>query len=126
MLADQSGIVVPRLLVGCRWRMWVNSKNLVSTEAWVNMNMQVGHFLECCLADRVPKTDPFMRKRRCNRASNPRKCRHKRSADRRLELSHVGNMVAGNNQCMAGMELPKIYKCHGKVILKHNAGRQPA
>jgi hypothetical protein len=106
--------------------MRVYSQEVVSYEAWVNMNVQVGHFLKRCLPDRMPKAKPLVRESGCHGSGNTRQRRHQGRSNPALKLPHVRNVLTRYNQGVARVELSKINESYREFVFVDYAGRLPA
>jgi len=84
----------------------VNTQDVIADEAWMNVYVQVGHFLKGRLTDRVPETQALIGKRTAHRASHTRHHGHERGAGSVIELAHIPEMPPRNHERVAGVVLP--------------------
>jgi hypothetical protein len=106
--------------------MRVYSQEVVSYEAWVNMNVEVGHFLKRCLPDRMPKAKSLVRESGSHGSGNTRQRRHQSRSNPALKLPHIRNVLTRYNQGVARVELSKIKESHREFVFVDYAGRLPA
>jgi hypothetical protein len=106
--------------------MRVYSQEVVSYEAWVNMNVQVGHFLKRCLPDRMPKAKSLVRESGCHGSGNTRQRKHQSRSNPALKLPHVRNVLTRYNQGVARVELSKIKESYREIVFVDYTGRLPA
>jgi hypothetical protein len=103
---------------------WINPQNAILFESRMDVNVKMRNLLESCFTNGVPETQSFIRE--CCRDS-PRYAgerRHEGSATRFIQLSHITQVLARDDEGVAGVKLPKIDKGHGQLVLKHHADRE--
>lgn len=92
----------------------------------MDVKMKMTHFLERRFTDGMPEAQSFVRKCRRDGARHAGERGHERSPTGFIQLPHVMEMLARDDQRVAGMKLPKIDKSHGQLVLENNAGRASA
>jgi len=70
------------------------------------MYVQVWHFLEGCLTNRVPQTQALIWKSTTDCASDTGDHGHQCGAGTVIELAHIVEMWSRNDECVAWVELP--------------------
>lgn len=121
-MAKQRRVVIPRLLIGRRRRLWINPQNAILLESGMDVKMKMRHFLERRFTDGMPEAQSFVRKCRRDGARHAGERGHERSTTGFIKLPHVSEVLARDDQRMAGMELPQIDKSHGEFVLENKAG----
>jgi len=72
----------------------------------MDMDVQVRDFLKCRLANRVPQTHALIGKCTANSACDARHHGHECGARGVIELAHVVQVLPGNDERVARVELP--------------------
>jgi hypothetical protein len=92
----------------------------------MDVKVKMWNFLERRCTDGMPDAQSFVRKCRRDGARHARERGHERSAPGFIKLPHVTEVLARDDQRVAGMKLPKIDKSHGELVLENNTGRATA
>src|SRR3954467_488638 len=72
ILSKDRSILISLLLVRCRWWTRIDLQDVIISKTRMNVNMKMGHFLKCRVADGVPETQALVREYDADRTSDPR------------------------------------------------------
>lgn len=106
MGAQHRCIRVERGPLRIRRQLRVDAQDVIADQAWMNVYVQVRHFLEGRLTDRMPETQALIGKRAADRASHASHHGHERGAGSVIELAHIPEMPPWNHERVAGVVLP--------------------
>src|SRR5690554_6690806 len=103
--------------------LWVDAQHAVTCETRMHMYVQMRNLLTASLANGVPQAQPLIWKRGAHCPGDARDHGHERRAGSIIQLTNILKVPTGNDDHVAGMELPQIHDCHRHVVLADDAGR---
>ena len=100
----------------------VDAQKSVLHFARVDVDVKVGNLLERCGADGMPQAQALVGKRLRHRPRDAGNRGHQRAACGSVEFPNIAEMLARDNERVAGVELAKVNEGHREVVFVDQTG----